>query len=167
MTRPGLIPNRDPFLQTSQNRLQGTFVRPSDPCSQTPRPAGPAITDSFNHGPSAPARDLYDQPPMTPRPQPESFGTGQLAHDAAEQSRPGAEGNFSASANSTMSSQGQQFPKVSQGPGPAPTTGVTDTQNTMNMSQADTEKLRQVRVILNINGIQISVLIFPTFLLNI
>ncbi|XP_075602786.1 histone-lysine N-methyltransferase 2C isoform X10 [Balearica regulorum gibbericeps] len=143
MTRPGLIPNRDPFLQAPQNRLQGTFVRPSDPCSQTPRPAGPAITDSFSHGPAAPARDPYDQPPMTPRPQPESFGTGQLAHDASEQSRPGSEGNFSASGSSPMSSQGQQFPKVSQVPGPAPTTGVTDTQNTMNMSQADTEKLRQ------------------------
>lgn len=94
---------------------------------------------------------------MTPRPQPESFGTGQLAHDAAEQSRPGSEGNFSASANSPMSSQGQQFPKVSQVPGPAPTTGVTDTQNTMNMSpQADTEKLRQVRIMFNIDAIEIS-----------
>ncbi|XP_062424789.1 histone-lysine N-methyltransferase 2C isoform X2 [Rhea pennata] len=143
MTRPGLMPNRDPFLQTPQNRLQGTFVRPSDPCSQSPRPAAPAITDSFSHGPAAAARDPYDQPPLTPRPQPESFGTSQLAHDTAEQPRPGSEGNFSASANSPMSSQAQQFPKVSQVPGPAPTTGVTDTQNTMNMSQADTEKLRQ------------------------
>ncbi|XP_059585189.1 histone-lysine N-methyltransferase 2C isoform X3 [Alligator mississippiensis] len=146
MTRPGLMPNRDPFLQTAQNRgtaLQGTFVRPSDPCSQTPRPAGPAVTDSFSHGSAAPARDPYDQPPMTPRPQAEPFGAGQLPHDAADQQRPGADGNYNASANSPMSSQGQQFSKASQVPGPAPTTGVTDTQNTLNMSQADTEKLRQ------------------------
>ncbi|KYO46955.1 histone-lysine N-methyltransferase 2D isoform B [Alligator mississippiensis] len=59
------------------------------------------------------------------------------------QQRPGADGNYNASANSPMSSQGQQFSKASQVPGPAPTTGVTDTQNTLNMSQADTEKLRQ------------------------
>ncbi|XP_042715177.2 histone-lysine N-methyltransferase 2C isoform X7 [Chrysemys picta bellii] len=143
--RPGLMPNRDPFLQTSQNRgtaLQGTFVRPPDPCSQTPGPAGPAVTESFSHAPAAPAHDPYDQPPMTPRPQPETFGTSQHAHEA-DQQRSGSEGNFNASANSPMSSQGQQFSTVSQVSGPAPTTGVTDTPNTMNMSQADTEKLRQ------------------------
>ncbi|EMP36115.1 Histone-lysine N-methyltransferase MLL3 [Chelonia mydas] len=143
--RAGLMPNRDPFLQTSQNRgttLQGTFVRPSDPCSQTPRPVGPTVTESFSHAPAAPAHDPYDQPPMTPRPQPETFGTSQHAHEA-DQQRSGSEGNFNASANSPMSSQGQQFSTVSQASGPTPTTGVTDTQNTMNMSQADTEKLRQ------------------------
>ncbi|XP_075778908.1 histone-lysine N-methyltransferase 2C isoform X10 [Pelodiscus sinensis] len=132
-------------VQASQNRgtaLQGPFVRPPDACSQTPRPAGPPVTESFNRAPAAPAHDPYDQPPMTPRPQPEAFGTSQHAHEA-DQQRSVSEGNFNASANSPMNSQGQQFSTVSQVSGPAPTSGVTDTQNTMNMSQADTEKLRQ------------------------
>uniref|UniRef100_A0A8D0LC28 HMG box domain-containing protein n=1 Tax=Sphenodon punctatus TaxID=8508 RepID=A0A8D0LC28_SPHPU len=146
MTRPALIPNRDPFLQALQSRgkaLPGNFVRPSDPCSQTPRPVGPAGTDSFSHIPAVPAHDPHDQPPMTPRPQPETFGTSPLPHDVTDQQRSGAEGNFSASVNSSMSSQGQQFAKPSQVAGPAPSTGTTDTQSTMNISQAETEKLRQ------------------------
>ncbi|XP_062982276.1 histone-lysine N-methyltransferase 2C isoform X3 [Elgaria multicarinata webbii] len=134
--RPAL--NRDPYLQASQNR---TFVRPSDPCSQPPKLSGPAVTDSFSHAPTAPSCGPYDQSPMTPRPQPESFGTAQHPHDVPEQPRSGSEGNFNASVNSSMTVQGKQFPQTTQVPGPAPTSGATSTQNTM--SQADAEKLRQ------------------------
>ena len=147
MTRPVLMPNQDPFLQAAQNRgaaLPGPLVRPPDACSQTPRPPGPGLSDAFSRvSPSAP-RDPYDQPPMTPRSQSDSFGTSQVAHDVADQPRPRSEGSFSAPSNSPMNSQGQQFSGVSQLPGPVPTSGVTDTQSTVNMSQADTEKLRQV-----------------------
>ncbi|XP_057589867.1 histone-lysine N-methyltransferase 2C isoform X5 [Hippopotamus amphibius kiboko] len=146
MTRPVLMPNQDPFLQAAQNRgaaLPGPLVRPPDACSQTPRPPGPGLADTFSHGsPSAP-RDPYDQPPMTPRSQSDSFGTSQVARDVTDQPRPGSEGSFGAPSNSPMSAQGQQFSGVSQLPGPVPTSGVTDTQSTVNMSQADTEKLRQ------------------------
>ncbi|KAM9077125.1 histone-lysine N-methyltransferase 2C isoform 3-T6 [Megaptera novaeangliae] len=146
MTRPVLMPNQDPFLQAAQNRgaaLPGPLVRPPDACSQTPRPPGPGLSDTFSRvSPSAP-RDPYDQPPMTPRSQSDSFGTSQVAHDVADQPRPRSEGSFSAPSNSPMNSQGQQFSGVSQLPGPVPTSGVTDTQSTVNMSQADTEKLRQ------------------------
>ncbi|XP_070308027.1 histone-lysine N-methyltransferase 2C isoform X21 [Odocoileus virginianus] len=143
-TRPALMPNQDPFLQ-AHNRgaaLPGPLVRPPDACSQTPRPPGPGLSDTFSRvSPSAP-RDPYDQPPMTPRPQPDAFGTSQVAHDA-DQPRPGSEGSFGAPSNTPMTPQGQQFSGVSQLPGPVPTSGVTDTQSTVNMSQADTEKLRQ------------------------
>ncbi|XP_065795577.1 histone-lysine N-methyltransferase 2C isoform X7 [Muntiacus reevesi] len=144
-TRPALMPNQDPFLQ-AHNRgaaLPGPLVRPPDACSQTPRPPGPGLSDTFSRvSPSAP-RDPYDQPPMTPRPQPDAFGTSQVAHDVADQPRPGSEGSFGAPSNAPMTPQGQQFSGVSQLPGPVPTSGVTDTQSTVNMSQADTEKLRQ------------------------
>ncbi|XP_053116149.1 histone-lysine N-methyltransferase 2C isoform X3 [Hemicordylus capensis] len=141
-SRPTLMPNREPYLQQSQNRsLPGTFIRPSDPCSQSPRPSGPVVTDSFSHAPTVSPSDPYDQPPMTPRPQPETFGTTQPPHDSTDQQRSGSEGNFGASANSSMSLKGQQFPPNSQVPVPAPTAAATNTQNTM--SQADTEKLRQ------------------------
>ncbi|XP_028345344.1 histone-lysine N-methyltransferase 2C isoform X9 [Physeter macrocephalus] len=145
-TRPVLAPSQDPFLQAAQNRgaaLPGPLVRPPDACSQTPRPPGPGLSDTFSRvSPSAP-RDPYEQPPMTQRPQSDSFGTSQVAHDVAEQPRPRSEGSFSAPSSSPMNSQGQQFSGVSQLPGPVPTSGVTDTQSTVNMSQADTEKLRQ------------------------
>ncbi|XP_054847651.1 histone-lysine N-methyltransferase 2C isoform X2 [Eublepharis macularius] len=141
-SRPALMPNRDPYLQASQNRtLPGAFVRQSDPCTQPPRTSGPTVTDSFSHAPAAQSCDPYDQPPGTPRPQPETFGTAQLPHEVVDQPRSGSEGSFSSSANSSISSQGQQFPQTSQVPGPAPTTGATSTQNTM--SQVDAEKLRQ------------------------
>ncbi|XP_061443616.1 histone-lysine N-methyltransferase 2C isoform X3 [Rhineura floridana] len=141
-SRPALMSNRDSYLQASQNRsLPGTFVRPSDPCSQPPKLPVPVVTDSFSSISKAPLCDPYDQPPMTPRPQPETFGTTQLPHDVADQPRSGSEGNFSTSVNSSMSLQGKQFPQASQVPGPAPTAGATNTQTTM--SQADAEKLRQ------------------------
>ncbi|XP_065397172.1 histone-lysine N-methyltransferase 2C isoform X9 [Macaca fascicularis] len=146
MTRPVLMPNQDPFLQAAQNRgpaLPGPLVRPPDTCSQTPRPPGPGLSDTFSRVSPSAARDPYDQPPVTPRSQSDSFGTSQAAHDVADQPRPGSEGSFCASSNSPMHSQGQQFSGVSQLPGPVPTSGVTDTQNTVNMAQADTEKLRQ------------------------
>ncbi|XP_077158924.1 histone-lysine N-methyltransferase 2C isoform X5 [Paroedura picta] len=139
--RPAAMPNRDPYLQVSQNRtLPGTFVRPSDPCTQPPRTSGSAVTDSFSHAPTAPSCDPYDQPPVTPRPQPEAFGTVQLPHDIVDQPRSGSEGTFSASANSSVSSQGQVFPQTSQVPGPAPTTGAANTQSTMSQRQ----KLREI-----------------------
>ncbi|XP_021566107.1 histone-lysine N-methyltransferase 2C isoform X2 [Carlito syrichta] len=141
LTRPTLVPNQDPFLQATQNR--GPLVRPPDTCSQTPRPPGPGLPDTFSRVSPSAARDPYDQPPMTPRSQSDSFGASQVAHDVADQPRPGSEGSFSTSSNSPMNPQGQQFSGVSQLPGPVPTSGVTDTQNTVNMSQADTEKLRQ------------------------
>ncbi|XP_020934789.1 histone-lysine N-methyltransferase 2C isoform X8 [Sus scrofa] len=146
VTRPVLMPNQDPFLQAAQNRgqaLPGPLVRPPDACSQAARPPGPGLSDAFSRvSPSAP-RDPYEQPPMTPRSQSDSLGPSQVTHDVADQPRPGSEGALGAPSNSPVNSQGHQFPAVSQLPGPAPTSGVTDTQNTVNMSQADTEKLRQ------------------------
>ncbi|XP_055277571.1 histone-lysine N-methyltransferase 2C isoform X4 [Moschus berezovskii] len=144
-TRPALVPNQDPFLQARSRgaALPGPLARPPDACSQTPRPPAPGLPDAFSRvSPSAP-RDPYDQPPMTPRPQPDAFGTSQVAHDVADQPRPGSEGSFGAPSNAPMTPQGQQFSGVSQLPGPVPTSGVADTQSTVNMSQADTEKLRQ------------------------
>ncbi|KAM9185757.1 histone-lysine N-methyltransferase 2C [Dugong dugon] len=146
MTRPVLMPNQDIFLQAAQNRgpaLSGPLVRPPDICSQTPRPPGPGLSDTFSRVSPSAARDPYDQSPMTPRSQSDSYGTSQVAHDVTDHPRPGSEGNFSASSNSPLNSQGQPFSSVSQIPGPVPTSGVTDTQNTINMSQADAEKLRQ------------------------
>ena len=145
-TRPALMPNQDPFLQ-AHNRgaaLPGPLVRPPDACSQTPRPPGPGLSEAFSRVSPSASRDPYDQPPMTPRPQPDTFGTSQVACDVADQPRPGSEGSFGAPSNAPMTPQGQQFSSVSQLPGPVPTSGVTDTQSTVNMSQADTEKLRQV-----------------------
>ncbi|XP_055447305.1 histone-lysine N-methyltransferase 2C isoform X5 [Bubalus kerabau] len=144
-TRPALMPNQDPFLQ-AHNRgaaLPGPLVRPPDACSQTPRPPGPGLSEAFSRVSPSASRDPYDQPPMTPRPQPDTFGTSQVACDVADQPRPGSEGSFGAPSNAPMTPQGQQFSSVSQLPGPVPTSGVTDTQSTVNMSQADTEKLRQ------------------------
>lgn len=144
--RPALMPNQDPFLQAAQNRvpgLPGPLIRPPDTCSQTPRPAGPGLTDTFSHASPSGVRDPYDQPPMTPRPHSESFGASQVVHDLVDRPVSGSEGNFSTSSNLPVSSQGQQFSSVSQLPGPVPTSGGTDTQSTVNMSQADTEKLRQ------------------------
>ncbi|XP_078293388.1 histone-lysine N-methyltransferase 2C isoform X13 [Panthera onca] len=145
MTRPVLMPNQDPFLQAAQNRgaaLSGPLIRPPDTCSPSPRPPGPSVSETFSRVSPSATRDAYDQPPMTPRTQSDSFGTSQVAHDVG-QSRPGSEGSFSAPSNSPMSSQSQQFSSVSHLPGPVPTSGVTETQSTVNMSQADTEKLRQ------------------------
>ncbi|XP_058579717.1 histone-lysine N-methyltransferase 2C isoform X18 [Neofelis nebulosa] len=145
MTRPVLMPNQDPFLQAAQNRgaaLSGPLIRPPDTCSPSPRPPGPSLSETFSRVSPSATRDAYDQPPMTPRTQSDSFGTSQVAHDVG-QSRPGSEGSFSAPSNSPMSSQSQQFSSVSHLPGPVPTSGVTETQSTVNMSQADTEKLRQ------------------------
>ncbi|XP_053073813.1 histone-lysine N-methyltransferase 2C isoform X10 [Acinonyx jubatus] len=145
MTRPVLMPNQDPFLQAAQNRgaaLSGPLIRPPDTCSPSPRPPGPSLSETFSRVSPSATRDAYDQPPMTPRTQSDSFGASQVAHDVG-QSRPGSEGSFSAPSNSPMSSQSQQFSSVSHLPGPVPTSGVTETQSTVNMSQADTEKLRQ------------------------
>uniref|UniRef100_A0A667GRU6 Histone-lysine N-methyltransferase 2C n=1 Tax=Lynx canadensis TaxID=61383 RepID=A0A667GRU6_LYNCA len=145
MTRPVLMPNQDPFLQAAQNRgaaLSGPLIRPPDTCSPSPRPPGPSLSETFSRVSPSATRDAYDQPPMTPRTQSDSFGTSQVAHDVG-QSRPGSEGSFSAPSNSPMSSQSQQFSSVSHLPGPVPTSGVTETQSAVNMSQADTEKLRQ------------------------
>nr|XP_036855119.1 histone-lysine N-methyltransferase 2C isoform X6 [Manis javanica] len=144
MTRPVLLPNEDPFLQAAQNRaaaLPGPLIRPPDACSQTPRPPRPGLSGSFSCVSPSAARDPCDQPPVTPRAQPDSFGTGQGTHDAADQPRPGSEGSFGAPSDSPGNPQSRQFCSVSQLPGPVP--AVTDTHNTMNMSQADTEKLRQ------------------------
>ncbi|KAH0627606.1 hypothetical protein JD844_003551, partial [Phrynosoma platyrhinos] len=137
-SRPAPMSNRDPYLQTSQNK---PFVRPSDPCSQSPKLSGSAVTDTFSHIPIASPCDPYDQPPMTPRPQQESFGNAQHPHDAAEQPRSGSDGSFSAPVNSAGSLQGKPFPQSAQVPGPTLTAGATSTQNIM--SQADAEKLRQ------------------------
>ncbi|KAM5255335.1 histone-lysine N-methyltransferase 2C [Ctenodactylus gundi] len=142
--RPALMPNQDPFLQTAQHRasaLPGPLGRPPDMCSQTPRPPGPGLPDTFSRASPSAARDPYDQPPMTPRSQSDSFGTSQVARDTPDQSGP--DGSFSTSASSPMASQGPPFSSVSQVPGPVPTSGGTDTHNTVNMSQADTEKMRQ------------------------
>ncbi|XP_063159425.1 histone-lysine N-methyltransferase 2C isoform X3 [Candoia aspera] len=137
-SRPIPMSNQDSYLQASQSRtLSGTFVKPSDPCSQPPKPSGPTGTDSFSHAPTASPCDPYDQPPMTPRSQPETFGTAQ--HPQDDQSRSGSEGNFSSSANSSMNLQGKLFSQTTQSSGPGPTAGLT--QNTM--SQTDAEKLRQ------------------------
>ncbi|XP_042638152.1 histone-lysine N-methyltransferase 2C [Orycteropus afer afer] len=146
MTRPVLLPNQDLFLQAAQNRgpaLSGSLVRPPDTCSQTPRPPGPSSSDTFNRVSPSAAHDPYDQSPVTPRSQSDSFGTSQVTHDVTDHPRTTAEGNFSASSNSPLNSQSQPFSSVSQIPGPVPTSGVTDTQNTINMTQADSEKLRQ------------------------
>nr|XP_012641687.1 histone-lysine N-methyltransferase 2C isoform X14 [Microcebus murinus] len=146
MTRPVLMPNQDPFLPAAQNRgpaLPGPLVRPPDLCSQTPRPPGPGLSDTFSRVSPSAARDPCDQPVVTPRSQAGSFGATQVAHDIANQPGPGSEGSFGTLAGSPASSQGQQFSSVSQLSGPVPTSGATDTHNTVNMSQADTEKLRQ------------------------
>ncbi|XP_016019394.2 histone-lysine N-methyltransferase 2C isoform X10 [Rousettus aegyptiacus] len=102
VTRPVLMPSQDPFLQTAQNRgsaLPGPLVRPPDACSQTPRPPGPGLSDTFSRISPSAARDPYDQPPMTPRSQPDAFGMSQVAHDA-EQPRPASEGDLNAPSNS-------------------------------------------------------------------
>lgn len=157
-SRPALMPNREPFLPPSQSRtLTGNFVRPSDPCSQPPRPPGPAVTDAFSHAPTVPSCDPYDQQPMTPRPQPEAFGTTPLPHEIADRPRSGSEGNFSTPASSSMNLQGQQFPQSSHIP--APTAGGTNTQNTA--SQGDTEKLRQVNLIL-LDNVLVKTVVFQT-----
>ncbi|XP_006873731.1 PREDICTED: histone-lysine N-methyltransferase 2C [Chrysochloris asiatica] len=146
MIRPVLMPNQDLFLQAAQNRgpaLSGPLVRPPDTCSQTPRPPGPGLSDTFTHVSPSAARDPYDQSPVTPRSQPDSFGASQVIHDVSDHPKPGSEGNFSTSSNSPLNSQGQPFSSVPQIPGPVPTSGVADTQNTINMTQADTEKMRQ------------------------
>ncbi|XP_036212094.1 histone-lysine N-methyltransferase 2C isoform X3 [Myotis myotis] len=146
VTRPVLMSSQDVFLQAAQNRgtaLPGPVVRTPEACSQTPGPPGPGLADTFSRVSPSAARDPYDQPPMTPRPQADAFGASQMAPDAAGQPRPGSEGNLSAPSDTPMSSPGQQFSSVSQLPGPVPASGVTDTQHTINMSQADTEKLRQ------------------------
>ncbi|XP_058039692.1 histone-lysine N-methyltransferase 2C isoform X1 [Ahaetulla prasina] len=133
-SRPIPMSNRDPYLQASQNRtLSGTFVKPSDP-SQPSKLSG--STDSFSHDPSP--CDPFDQPPMTPRSQPETFGTAQ--HSQEDQSRSGSEGNFSSSVNSSMNLQGKLFSQTTQGSVPGPTAGLT--QNSA-MSHTDAEKLRQ------------------------
>lgn len=157
-TRPVLMPNQDPFLQAAQNRgaaLSGPLIRPPDTCSPSPRPPGPSLSETFSRVSPSATRDAYDQPPMTPRTQSDSFGTSQVAHDVG-QSRPGSEGSFSAPSNSPMSSQSQQFSSVSHLPGPVPTSGVTETQSTVNMSQADTEKLRQVKTRIFVDVLNVS-----------
>ncbi|XP_054449392.1 histone-lysine N-methyltransferase 2C [Pteronotus mesoamericanus] len=146
MTRPVLMSSQDAFLQAAQSRgvaLPGPAGRPPDTCSQTPGPPGPGLADAFSRVSPSAARDPYDQPPMTPRSQADAFGTSPVAPDTADQPRPGSEGNFSAPPNAPMNSQGPQFPSVSQLPGPTPASGAAETQGTVNMSQADTEKLRQ------------------------
>jgi histone-lysine N-methyltransferase MLL3 len=144
--RPTLMSNQDPFLQAAQNRapvLTGPLVRPPDSCSQTPRPPGPGLSDTFSRLSPSTAHDPCEQPPVTPRPQADSFAASQAGHDV-EQPGPGSEGSFSMPANPAVGSQGQQFSSVTQLPGPVPTSGGNDAQNTVNMSQADSEKLRQV-----------------------
>ncbi|XP_060052806.1 histone-lysine N-methyltransferase 2C isoform X2 [Erinaceus europaeus] len=133
-SRPGLMPTQDPFLPAAQ--LRGPALpRPPDGCAQGPRPPGPSLSDAFS--PSA-TRDPYDQPPMTPRPQPDSFGSGQGGLDS-EQPRSGADGSLSAPSNSPRAPQGPQFPGVAQLPTP---TGP-EAQRPLNMSPAEAEKLRQ------------------------
>lgn len=147
-TRPVLMPSQDAFLEAAQSRgaaLAGPVGRPADACAQTPGPPGTGLADAFSRVSPSAARDPYDQPPMTPRAQADAFGTSPVAPDAADQPRPGSEGNFSAPPSAPMTSQGPQFPSVSQLPGPAPTPGVPDAQSSPGSgSQADSEKLRQV-----------------------
>ncbi|KAF6086114.1 lysine methyltransferase 2C [Phyllostomus discolor] len=147
VTRPVLMPSQDAFLQAAQSRgsaLAGPVGRPPGACPQTPGPPGTGLADTFSRVSPSAARDPYDQPPVTPRSQADAFGTSPVAPDAAAQPRPGSEGNFSAPPSTPMSSQGPQFPSVSQLPGPAPTSGVPDAQSGPgSASQVDTEKLRQ------------------------
>ncbi|KAM7121251.1 histone-lysine N-methyltransferase 2C isoform 5-T5 [Molossus nigricans] len=143
--RPMLVPGQDAFLQAAQSRgaaLPGPVGRTPEACSQTPGP-GPCLADTFSRVSPSAARDPYDRPPATPRPQADALGASPVAPDAGDQPRPGSEGSFGAPASAPMNPQGQQFPSAPQLPGPVPTSGVTDTQNAVNMSQADTEKLRQ------------------------
>uniref|UniRef100_A0A8C6Y6L9 Histone-lysine N-methyltransferase 2C n=1 Tax=Naja naja TaxID=35670 RepID=A0A8C6Y6L9_NAJNA len=133
-SRPIPMSDRDPYLQASQSRtLSGTFVKPSDP-SQPSKLSGSTVTDSFSHDPSP--CDPFD--PMTPRSQPETFGTAQQPQD--DKSRSGSEGNFNSSVNSPMNLQGKLFSQTTQGSVPGPTAGLT--QNST-MSHTDGEKLRQ------------------------
>ncbi|ETE66201.1 Histone-lysine N-methyltransferase MLL3, partial [Ophiophagus hannah] len=135
-SRPIPMSDRDPYLQASQSRtLSGTFVKPPDP-SQPSKLSGSTVTDSFSHDPSP--CDPFDQPPVTPRSQPETFGTAQ--HPQDDQSRSGSEGNFNSSVNSSMNLQGKLFSQTTQGSVPGPTAGLT--QNST-MSHTDGEKLRQ------------------------
>ncbi|XP_029444302.1 histone-lysine N-methyltransferase 2C isoform X2 [Rhinatrema bivittatum] len=146
MIRPGLLPNQDPYQQSPQSRElppQSTFIRPTDPCSQTLRTIGPATSDTFSHGPLAPKHDPYDQAQVTPQLQfGDKFGSNQLTHDALDQQKTGSEGNYGASTNSPLNTQGQQFTSISQVPGSSSDTGVTDAQSTINIPEAE-EKLRQ------------------------
>uniref|UniRef100_A0A670ZG30 Histone-lysine N-methyltransferase 2C n=1 Tax=Pseudonaja textilis TaxID=8673 RepID=A0A670ZG30_PSETE len=135
-SRPITMSDRDPYLQASQSRTSsGTFVKPSDP-SQPSKLPGSTVTDSFSHDPSP--CDPFDQPPMTPRSQPEAFGTAQ--HPQDDQTRSGSEGNFNSSVNSSMNLQGKLFSQTTQGSVPGPTAGLT--QNST-VSHTDGEKLRQ------------------------
>nr|XP_033787549.1 histone-lysine N-methyltransferase 2C isoform X5 [Geotrypetes seraphini] len=145
VTRPSLLPNQGPFKLPPQNRdlSQSTFVRPSEPCSQTLRSTGPATSETFSLGSAVPKSEPYDQTPITPQPQSrDNFGTNQLAHEAVDQQKPGSDGNYNSSANSPLSIQGQPFTTVSKVPGSSPNTVVTDVQSTINMPEAE-EKLRQ------------------------
>ncbi|XP_030054215.1 histone-lysine N-methyltransferase 2C isoform X2 [Microcaecilia unicolor] len=145
VTRPSLLPNQDPFQQPPQNRelSQSAFVRPSDPCSQTLRPTGPATSETFSLGSAVPKNDPYDQTPITPQPQSrDNFVSNQLTHEAIDQQKSESDGNYNSSANSPLSTQGQPFTTVSQVPGSSPDTVVTDVQSTINMPEAE-EKLRQ------------------------
>ncbi|KAM5303510.1 histone-lysine N-methyltransferase 2C isoform 9-T9 [Glossophaga mutica] len=149
MARPVLLPGQDAFLQAAQSRgaaLAGPVGRPPEACPQTPGPPGTGLADAFSRVSPSAARDPYDQPPMTPRPQADAFGTSPAAPEAADPPRPGSEGNFSAPPSAPVSAHGPQFPGVSQLPGaaPAPAAGVSDPPGGPgSASQADTEKLRQ------------------------
>ncbi|XP_053324300.1 histone-lysine N-methyltransferase 2C isoform X3 [Spea bombifrons] len=137
VVRTGLISNHDPFLQPTQIRgtaLQSPFMRPSDPSPQNSRPSG--STDIFGSS-TGPTHDPYDQPPATPRMQTlDAFGD---AHDVGDPQRTLSEEHFNTSSN-MVSPQGQQYPSIQQ----VTAAGGPDAQNSLSLSQADSEeKLRQ------------------------
>ncbi|XP_069067217.1 histone-lysine N-methyltransferase 2C isoform X4 [Pleurodeles waltl] len=148
MTRPGVMANQDSFFQSQQRRassVQESFARQSVSVSCSQRTTGSTTSDSYSHIQLAPPRDPYDQPPMTPRPHSgDNFGSNQISHESVDLQRPGSDGGFTKSGNSPISSQGQQFNSTSHVPGPRGTSISVDSQNAINLPQADTEeKLRQ------------------------
>ncbi|KAM8967644.1 histone-lysine N-methyltransferase 2C isoform 3-T3 [Pelodytes ibericus] len=140
LVRTGFNPNQDAFLHAMQNRgasMQPSFMRPSDQNPQNLRSSGSDSADVYGHSSTGPSHDLYDQPPMTPRMQTmDTFGDN---HDITDQQRTLSEDNFSVPSR-MASPQGQQYCNM-QGT----VAGVSETQNSLILSQADSEEKQRQR----------------------
>ncbi|XP_069770918.1 histone-lysine N-methyltransferase 2C isoform X4 [Narcine bancroftii] len=164
LTRPSMLVNQDLFLQSQNNRapnMQDAFVRPADPRGRAPQnsrqaglsddpfsPRAPslrAVGDTFGHM----VHDPYDQPPRTPRPQTnDTFPQGRLNHDISDQQGPPPSDalNFSASTESPINSQGQQFHNVPPTQDQVQSVLASETQNNTSTGHMDTEEKQRQRL---------------------